>query len=215
MTAEIGQTTLDPAEGRVRRVLDRLAAGLPVILVDDVRGAGEGALVLPAEAAVPRLIAFLVKHTTGFLRVPMEEAACDRLGLPPMRPRSGHGHCVTVDAAGAGTGISATDRARTIALLARSDAEPDDFTRPGHVVPVRANVGGVLVKQDRAEAVVDLMRLAGLRPAGVFAEIVGSSRTGALARGPALYAFACGQGLAQVSISEIAERRLRAVWAGQ
>ncbi|WP_051898986.1 3,4-dihydroxy-2-butanone-4-phosphate synthase [Sciscionella sediminilitoris] len=215
MSTQIGQAKLAPAAGRVQRALAALVTGRPVVLVDDVGGSGEGALVIAAEAATPRRIAFLVKHTTGFLRVPMEEAVCDRLGLPPMYPRSGGGYRVTVDAVGTGTGISATDRARTITLLARPDARPHDFTRPGHVVPVRADVGGVLTRRGRSEAVVDLMRLAGLQPAGGFAEIVGSPRSGALARGAVLHGFVREHDLDLVSISEIAEHRLREVWAGQ
>lgn len=178
-----------------------------------MRRDGEGALVLPAEAATPHWIALLVQHTTGFLRVAMEEAACDRLELPLMRcdriDRFGSALCVTVDGADVGTGISASARARTIKALARPDAHPDEFIRPGHVVPVRARDGGLFAREGRAEAVVDLMRLAALAPAGVFSEIVVSELTGEIARGGEPARFAAEHELACVSISDFAGHRRR------
>ncbi|MDQ0382874.1 3,4-dihydroxy-2-butanone-4-phosphate synthase [Amycolatopsis thermophila] len=213
MSVEAPPAVLDPAAGRVQHALRALAAGEPIVLVDDVRRGGEGALVLPAGAATPHWIAFLVRHTTGFLRVAMEEEACDRLELPLMRrdrtDRFGSALCVTVDGADVGTGISATARARTIKALARPDSHPGEFIRPGHVVPVRARNGGLSAREGRAEAVVDLMRLAALAPAGVFSEIVASELTGETARGREPARFAAEHELACVSVSDVVACRRR------
>jgi len=199
----------------IQRVLDSITGGKPVVLIDRRRPQGEGYLVLSAESATPRLIAFFVRYTSGFLRVALPEAACDRLNLPPMpystsrSPMSSH--CVAVDAAhGVGTGISATDRAFTIRRLVDHEAGVDDFHRPGHVIPVRARDNGVVEEPGLAEAVVDLMRLAGLRPGGVFAELVTPARAGDLACGSELTEFAAEHGLVMVPIEDVLEDVLAA-----
>src|SRR4051812_31620872 len=131
---------------------------------------------------------------------------CDRLGLPPMVAANEDKHdtayTVTVDAReGVGTGISAADRAATMRLLADPGAAAEDFSRPGHVVPLRAREGGVLRRPGHTEAAVDLARLAGLRPAGVIGEVVSQVDARRMARADELRVFADAHGLALISIS--------------
>lgn len=170
--------------------------------------------MLAAEVATPEGPAFLVRHTSGFVRVALPGPDADRLDLPPMVPTGedgegeGTAYAVTVDAAvGIGTGISATDRAHTVRLLADPATRPADLTRPGHVVPVRARVGGVLRRAGHPEAAVDLARLAGLRPAGVLCELVNDD--GTLARPEDLRAVAARHDLALVSIADLVAFRQR------
>jgi 3,4-dihydroxy 2-butanone 4-phosphate synthase/GTP cyclohydrolase II len=169
----------DGAADRVRRAIAAMAAGRAVVVVDHARA--HGSVTFAASHATPRLVAFAVRHTSGFIRTALTGEACDRLDLPPMQ-RGGDGsepgaYRVTVDLLGAGTGISAADRARTIAALASPERTSADFCRPGHVVPVQVEVGGVLRRPWTAEAAVDLARLAGLPAAGAFSELVSEERT--------------------------------------
>jgi 3,4-dihydroxy 2-butanone 4-phosphate synthase/GTP cyclohydrolase II len=207
-------TPARPATGSpIDRVRTAVTAGEPVVLVDDHASAPAGFLVAAAEAVTTRVTAFLVRHSSGLLCVSLPGPECDRLGLPLM---SGAGHaparfaaCVTVDAAtGITTGISAHDRARTVALLAGADASATDFTRPGHVIPVRHAAGGVLRRRGVAEAAADLARAAGRRPAAVFAALVGLRRPTELADPAELAEFARAHGLATVSTSELIAHRL-------
>lgn len=122
---------------RVRRAITAMAGGHAVVLTGDPNG--DGYLVFAAQAATPRLVAFAVRHTSGYLRVALPGAECERLHLPPMCDRDTT-HCVSVDVRGTGTGISASDRAWTIAALASATSVAADFQRPGHVVPVQAQV---------------------------------------------------------------------------
>lgn len=126
---------------RVRRAITAMAGGHAVVLTGDPNG--DGYLVFAAQAATPRLVAFAVRHTSGYLRVALPGAECERLHLPPMCDRDTT-HCVSVDVRGTGTGISASDRAWTIAALASATSVAADFQRPGHVVPVQAQADGVL-----------------------------------------------------------------------
>jgi 3,4-dihydroxy 2-butanone 4-phosphate synthase / GTP cyclohydrolase II len=190
----------------IQRAIDDIAAGRPVVVVDDVDRENEGDLVLAAAKATPAQIAFMVRHTSGVVCVPMEGAELDRLKLPPMtavnEDRKGTAYSVSVDARqGTTTGISAADRAKTIKVLVDSATEPHELTRPGHVFPLRAVPGGVLVRAGHTEAAVDLARLAGLTPAGVIAEIVNDD--GSMARLPQLRTFADTHGLALVSIADL------------
>src|SRR5437870_8580229 len=135
-------STIDEAVAAVK-------AGRPVVVVDDADRENEGDLIFAAEKATPELMAFMVRHTSGFICVPLTEADADRLELPPMyhtnQDRRGTAYAVTVDAReGISTGISASDRAHTIRLLADRSSKASDFSRPGHVVPLRAKDGGVL-----------------------------------------------------------------------
>ncbi|MFE2749930.1 bifunctional 3,4-dihydroxy-2-butanone-4-phosphate synthase/GTP cyclohydrolase II [Streptomyces scopuliridis] len=200
---------LDPVEQAIRDI----AAGRPVVVVDDEDRENEGDLVIAAEMATPEIIAFMMSECRGLICAPMEGPELDRLELPQM---VGHNtesmrtaFTVSVDASGAHgvtTGISAADRATTLQLLAAGDAEPSDFVRPGHVFPLRAKAGGVLVRNGHTEAAVDLARLAGLRPAGAIVEIAGED--GVMLRLPELIPFARKHGLTIISIEDlIAYRR--------
>jgi len=161
----------------VQRAIADIAAGKPVVVVDDADRENEGDLIFAAEMATPELVAFMVRYTSGYICVPLTDDDCDRLELPPMyhtnQDKRGTAYTVSVDAReGVTTGISAHDRATTMRLLASPDATAADFTRPGHVVPLRAKAGGVLRRPGHTEAAIDLCRLAGVRPAGVLCEIV-------------------------------------------
>ena len=198
---------------RVRRAIAAVAAGRPVVVTDDTTRGEQGYVVLAAEAATPKLLAFTVRHTSGYVRVALPGSECDRLNLPPMchREDDGFGAAdrVAVDWCGTGTGISATDRARTIAALAATRSDASDFRRPGHVVPVQAGADGVLGRPGPAEAAVDLARLAGRRPAGALCEIVSREHPAAMARGTELVEFAKGHGLSMVSIDDLVAYRRR------
>ena len=218
MSAGAGPVQTGPASHRpeftsVEQGLALLAAGRPVVVVDDLDPAGNGDLIFAAELATPELVAFAVRHGSGLLCVPLTGARCDHLVLPPMhhvnQDRRGIAYTVSVDATnGITTGISATDRARTIRVLADPSTTTTDLTRPGHVLPVRARDGGVLVRAGRAEAAVDLMSLAGLRQVAGMSEIVSSDIDGSMARLPELREFVADHGLALLSIASlIAYRR--------
>lgn len=198
---------------RVRRAIAAVAAGRPVVVTDDAARSDQGYLVFAAEAANPKLLAFTVRHTSGYVRVALVGAECDRLNLPPMCNRDGDrfgaADRVAVDWCGTGTGISATDRARTIAALAAAGSDAADFRRPGHVVPVQAGTDGVLGWPGPAEAAVDLARLAGRRPAGALCEIVSRDHPAAMARGAELIEFAIQHRLSIVSIDDLAQYRRR------
>jgi len=196
----------------VERAIADVAAGRPVVVVDDERRENEGDLVIAASKVTPQLLAFLIRHTSGVVCVPMEGRELDRLKLPPMtyvnEDRKRTAYSVSVDARdGITTGISAADRARTIRVLADSATEPYELTRPGHVFPLRAAEGGVLARPGHTEAAVDLARLAGLTPAGAIAEIVNDD--GTMARLPQLRRFADEHGLALVSIADLVTYRRR------
>ncbi|PWD43070.1 bifunctional 3,4-dihydroxy-2-butanone-4-phosphate synthase/GTP cyclohydrolase II [Gordonia paraffinivorans] len=198
----------------IERAIADIAAGKPVVVVDDEDRENEGDLIFAAEKATPELVAFMVRYTSGYLCVPLDGDACDRLGLPPMysvnQDKHGTAYTVTVDAReGIGTGISAADRATTMRMLADPEATADDFTRPGHVVPLRAKEGGVLRRPGHTEAAVDLARLADLQPAGVICEIVSQKDVGSMARTDELRVFADEHDLALISIADLIAWRRR------
>lgn len=195
---------------RVQRAIAALKADSPIVMVDDRDPRqSHGYLVAPAERVPTATVAFLVRHSSGFLCVGLPAADCDRLMLVEMEgvaghPRSDFAACVTVDAAhGISTGISAHDRAYTAALLADANATHGDFTRPGHLVPVRIAEGGLAERQGVTEAVAHLMHEAGRRPAAVFAALVGTATSPELAYDAELEAFATAHGLRTVSIGEV------------
>ncbi|GAA2405706.1 bifunctional 3,4-dihydroxy-2-butanone-4-phosphate synthase/GTP cyclohydrolase II [Streptomyces glaucosporus] len=200
---------LDPVE---RAVAD-IAAGRPVVVVDDADRENEGDLVAAAELITPEIVAFMMSECRGLICAPMEAAELDRLDLPQMVRNNtesmGTAFTVSVDATaghGVTTGISAADRATTIRLLADPAAGPGDFVRPGHVFPLRARPGGVLERPGHTEAGVDLARLAGLRPAAAIVEI--AAEDGTMLRLPELVPFARKHGLSIISIEDlIAYRR--------
>jgi 3,4-dihydroxy 2-butanone 4-phosphate synthase / GTP cyclohydrolase II len=198
----------------VERALADMAAGRPVVVIDDEDRENEGDLIFAAEKATPELVAFMVRYTSGYLCVPLTSGDCDRLDLPPMyhtnQDRRGTAYTVTVDAAsGVSTGISAADRARTVRVLANPDSTAQDLRRPGHVVPLRAREGGVLRRAGHTEAAVDLARLAGLRPAGVLCEIVSQKNEQDMARKDELEVFAADHDLALITIADIVAYRRR------
>ncbi|MER6995735.1 bifunctional 3,4-dihydroxy-2-butanone-4-phosphate synthase/GTP cyclohydrolase II [Streptomyces sp. NPDC000410] len=201
--------SLDPVEQAIRDI----AAGRPVVVVDDEDRENEGDLVIAAEKATPEVIAFMMSECRGMICAPMESDELERLQLPQMVENNTESmrtaFTVTVDAApvhGVTTGISAADRATTLQLLASGRAEATDFVRPGHIFPLRAKPGGVLVRNGHTEAAVDLARLAGLRPAGAIVEIAGED--GVMLRLPELIPFARKHGLTIISIEDlIAYRR--------
>ncbi|MFM8896469.1 MAG: 3,4-dihydroxy-2-butanone-4-phosphate synthase, partial [Actinomycetales bacterium] len=164
---------LDSIEAAVAAI----RAGRPVVVVDDEDRENEGDLIFAASASSTELVAFMIRHTSGYICVGMTGADLDRLGLPPMtavnEDRKGTAYAVSVDARDVeSTGISARDRAHTMRVLADSATESRDLTRPGHVMPLRAVEGGVLRRPGHTEAAVDLARLAGLSPAGALCELV-------------------------------------------
>src|SRR5262245_42931559 len=194
----------------VEEAVKEIAAGRAVVVVDDEDRENEGDLIFAAELATPELMAFMVRHTSGFVCAPLTEEDADRLDLPPMyytnQDRRGTAYTVTVDAReGTTTGISAAERAHTIRLLADPATTAADLARPGHVVPLRARAGGVLRRAGHTEAAVDLARMAGLRPAGVLCELVNDD--GTMMRLPHLQAFADEHGLALITIADLIEYR--------
>jgi 3,4-dihydroxy 2-butanone 4-phosphate synthase / GTP cyclohydrolase II len=198
----------------VERAIADIATGRPVVVVDDADRENEGDLIFAAEKATPELVAFMVRYTSGYICAPLQGEDCDRLDLPPMyhtnQDRRGTAYTVTVDAReGVSTGISAADRARTLRLLADPRSTAADFTRPGHVVPLRAKEGGVLRRPGHTEAAVDLARLAGLTPAGVLCEIVSQKAEGDMARGEELEIFAAEHDLVLISVADLIAYRRR------
>ncbi|MCL6292888.1 bifunctional 3,4-dihydroxy-2-butanone-4-phosphate synthase/GTP cyclohydrolase II [Streptomyces sp. ATCC51928] len=201
--------SLDPVEQAIRDI----AAGRPVVVVDDEDRENEGDLVIAAEKATPEIVAFMMSECRGLICAPMESDELERLDLPQMVQHNTESmqtaFTVSVDASaahGVTTGISAADRATTLRMLADGVAGPGDFVRPGHIFPLRARSGGVLVRNGHTEAAVDLARLAGLRPAGAIVEIAGED--GVMLRLPELVPFARKHGLTIISIEDlIAYRR--------
>jgi 3,4-dihydroxy 2-butanone 4-phosphate synthase/GTP cyclohydrolase II len=194
----------------VRLAIAEIAAGRAVVVVDDADRENEGDIIFAASKATPALLAFMIRHTSGVICVPMIGDELDRLELPLMtvhnNERMRTAFTVSVDARhGVTTGISAADRCRTVRALVDSATEPYELVRPGHVFPLRYASGGVLRRPGHTEAAVDLARLAGLTPAGVLAEVVNDD--GTMARLPALREFADANGLALISIAQLIEYR--------
>jgi 3,4-dihydroxy 2-butanone 4-phosphate synthase/GTP cyclohydrolase II len=197
----------------VEEALAAIAAGEFVLVLDDEDRENEGDLILAAEKATPERIAFMVRHTSGLICTPMLGSRLDELGLPLMVLENTDSHetafTVSVDAIeGTSTGISAADRATTIRALVDPDTHPNDLARPGHVFPLRYREGGVLVRPGHTEAAVDLVRLAGLYPAGTLCEVVNDD--GTMARGESLLAFAEAHGIPTITIDDLVDYRWRA-----
>lgn len=193
------------------QALTQLRNGGMVILVDDEDRENEGDLVLAAEFATPEAINFMARYGRGLICLALTGEQVDRLGLPPMvannRARRSTAFTVSIEAReGITTGISAHDRAETIQVAADPRATPADIASPGHVFPLRAAEGGVLVRDGHTEGAVDLMRLAGLRQAGVICEVMRDD--GQMARRPDLEAFAHEHGLPILTIRDIIAHRL-------
>ena len=194
----------------VERAVADIAAGRPVVVVDDANRENEGDIIIAAAMMTPELMAFMIRYTSGVICVPLLAETLDRLQLPLMTPhnteRMRTAFTVSVDARdGTTTGISAADRARTVRTLVDSATESYELVRPGHIFPLRYAEGGVLRRPGHTEAAVDLARLAGLTPAGVLAEVVNDD--GTMARLPALREFADAHGLALISIAQLIDYR--------
>ncbi len=197
---------------RVTRALEDIRAGRMVILVDDEDRENEGDLVFAAEKVTPELINFMATHARGLICLAMDDALIDRLELPMMvrdnRASLGTAFTVSIEARhGVSTGISARDRATTIRAAIADDAGPESVVSPGHVFPLRARRGGVLVRTGQTEGSVDLARLAGLGPAGVICEIM--REDGEMARRPELEEFAARHGLLLLSVADLIAYRLQ------
>ncbi len=183
-----------------------------LIITDDEDRENEGDLALPAQFVTSDTINFMATHARGLICVPMDGTRLDRLGLRPMVDQNtaplGTAFTVSVEArTGVSTGISAPDRARTVQVLMDPNSTADDLVRPGHMFPLRAREGGVLVRAGQTEASVDLCRLAGLQPGAVICEIM--KRDGEMARLPQLIRFSRRHDIKMVSIEQIIEHRLR------
>jgi 3,4-dihydroxy 2-butanone 4-phosphate synthase/GTP cyclohydrolase II len=191
-------------------ILDELRAGKMVIVIDDEDRENEGDLAMAAEMVTPEAINFMAKYGRGLICLPMTRERLDELKLFPMvsdnTSRFGTGFTVSIDAkCGVSTGISAADRATTILTAIDPDAKPEDLARPGHIFPLRAKPGGVLVRAGQTEGIMDLCRLAGLQPAGVICEIM--NEDGSMARVPELIEFGKRHNLKICSIADIIRYR--------
>jgi 3,4-dihydroxy 2-butanone 4-phosphate synthase/GTP cyclohydrolase II len=199
---------------RVTRGIEQIRAGKMLILVDDEDRENEGDLVLAADQVTPEAIAFMANFARGLICLTLTEEQIARLELPMMAapgrsgPRLGTAFTVSIEAShGVTTGISAADRAQTIRVAINPDAKPNDVVVPGHVFPLVARRGGVLVRAGQTEGSVDLARLAGLAPAGVVCEIANDD--GSMARMPDLERFAERHGLVILTIADLIAYRLQ------
>src|SRR5437588_1910947 len=202
---------LDENIATVEKALDELRRGRMVILIDDAERENEGDLVLAAQFVTPEAINFMAKHARGLICLSLTEAQVRRLGLTMMvsENQSTYSTAFTVSieaSRGVTTGISAADRATTIKAAINPDAMPEDLVRPGHVFPLRARQGGVLVRAGQTEGSVDLARLAGLIPAGVICEIMKDD--GTMARIPDLLEFCKTHELKMLTVAELIRYRM-------
>ena len=190
----------------IEKAIAEFAAGRPIIVVDDEDRENEGDIIMAASKATPEWVAFTIRHTSGILCVPVPLAEARRLQLQPMVADNdaplGTAFTVTVDyREGLTTGISADERCNTIRALANHNTVARDFVRPGHIFPLVAREGGVLMRTGHTEAAVDLARLAGLPPVGLLAELVNDD--GTVKKGPQIEAFARDHKLLLVSIDDL------------
>ncbi|MDN5864560.1 MAG: 3,4-dihydroxy-2-butanone-4-phosphate synthase [Gammaproteobacteria bacterium] len=200
------------APDSVPELIAAVRAGEMVVIMDDEGRENEGDLVMAAEGAGAEQVAFFVRHTSGIVCLPMMRERLDALQLPQMVTQNSEAHrtafTVSVDCRhGTTTGISAHDRAITIQRLADPESRPEDFTRPGHIFPLRYAEGGVLCRAGHTEASVDLARLAGLQPAAAICEVVNDD--GSMTRGADLIRFARRHGLKVGTIADLIRYRLR------
>lgn len=196
----------------IPEALEDFRAGRMLVVVDDEDRENEGDLTVAAEKITPEAINFMATHGRGLVCLALSPDRCDQLQLPLMSPnntsRFHTAFCEAVDAAeGVTTGISAADRALTIQVAMKHDAKPADLARPGHVFPLRAREGGVLVRAGQTEAAVDLARLAGLSPGGVICEIMSSD--GTMARVPELSVFCRQHDIKLISVADLIRYRLQ------
>jgi len=196
----------------VEEAVEEIRQGRMVVLVDDEDRENEGDLTLAAEKITPDAINFMAKYGRGLICLPLTEDRCDELRVPLMSPinTSVHGTAFTeaIDArVGVTTGISASDRAVTILTAIDPKTKPQDLARPGHIFPLRARNGGVLVRAGQTEASVDLARIAGLYPAGVICEIM--NEDGTMARVPQLIEFCREHNLKMLTVADLIRYRMQ------
>ena len=196
----------------VEEALEEIRRGRMIVLVDDEDRENEGDLTMAAEKVTPEAVNFMAREGRGLICLALTEERCDALNLIPMTQRNtsafGTPFCESVDARrGTTTGISAADRATTILTAISPDAHPEDLARPGHVFPLRARRGGVMVRAGQTEASVDLSRIAGLEPAGVICEIMNDD--GTMARVPQLIEFCRRHSLKLLTIAELIRYRMQ------
>lgn len=190
----------------IEEAVQAIAAGRPVLAVDNEDRENEGDIIFAAQSATPALMGWTIRYSSGVICVPLSGERADALNLPPMvevnQDAKGTAYTVSCDAAtGVSTGISATDRALTARVLADPQSEPASVTRPGHIFPLRAVDGGVRERPGHTEAAVDLCRLAGLEPVAVIAEVVYDD--GEMMRLDGLRAFAAEHGCPLISIQDL------------
>ena len=203
--------SLDSIHISVEEAIEELRLGKAIIVTDDEDRENEGDIVIAAEFCSTDIVNLMVTHARGLICVPLTESRADQLDLPPMAEKNtaplGTAFTVSVEAReGVTTGISAADRSRTIQLLADPDATADDFSRPGHIFPLRAKPGGVLVRAGQTEASVDLCRLAGLEEVAVVCEIMNDD--GTMARMPELEVFGEKHALKIITVADLISYRL-------
>jgi 3,4-dihydroxy 2-butanone 4-phosphate synthase/GTP cyclohydrolase II len=196
----------------IPEAIEEIRAGRMLVVVDDEDRENEGDLTAAAEKVTPEMVNFMAKYGRGLICVTLTAERCDELHLPLLAPRNtsqfGTAFCETIDAReGTSTGISVNDRAHTIRVVIDPETRPADLARPGHVFPLRARDGGVLVRAGQTEASVDLARMAGLAPAGVICEVMNDD--GSMARVPELQAFCKQHGLKMVSVAGLIRYRLQ------
>jgi 3,4-dihydroxy 2-butanone 4-phosphate synthase / GTP cyclohydrolase II len=196
----------------VEEAIEEYRLGRFVIIIDDEDRENEGDLTLPAQFIDADAINFMARHGRGLICVPMTGERLDELRIPMMVGRNdshfGTGFTFSVEArTGVTTGISAADRARTVQVLADPNSEPNDLVMPGHIFPLRARDGGVLVRVGQTEATVDLCKMAGLHPVGVCCEIMNVD--GTMARLPQLKRFASRHGLKIIGVNQLISHRMR------
>src|SRR5579872_17156 len=196
----------------VEEAIEEFRQGRQIVLVDDEDRENEGDLALPAEKITPEAVNFMAKYGRGLVCLALTEDRCDELNLPPMSPINtsalGTAFTESIDARiGTTTGISVADRAATILAAIDPATRPADLARPGHVFPLRARRGGVLVRAGQTEASVDLARIAGMYPAGVICEIM--DEDGTMARLPQLSEYCRRHGLKLLTVAELIRYRMR------
>src|SRR6184192_2945231 len=196
----------------VEEAVEEIRQGRMIVLIDDEDRENEGDLAMAAEKITPEVINFMAKYGRGLICMPLTEDRCDELHLPLMSPvnTSAHGTAFTesIDArVGVTTGISASDRAVTILTAIDPKTKPQDLARPGHIFPLRARHGGVLVRAGQTEASVDLARIAGLYPAGVICEIM--NEDGTMARVPQLIEFCKEHRIKMLTVADLIRYRMQ------
>ena len=195
----------------IEEAADDIRNGRMIIIVDDEDRENEGDLVCAAELVTPEIISFMAIHGRGLICLPLTEERCDELQLSPQTSNNtssmGTAFTISIEAReGVTTGISAADRAKTILTAVDPNSKPSDLARPGHVFPLRAKRGGVLVRVGQTEASVDIARIAGLKPAAVICEIMNDD--GTMARMPELEIFAQKHGLKIISVADLVRYRI-------